>query len=387
MSRKDQIFWGIWAAVILGAGAAYYLFVDGMRSENELLIEKKVQLASRFMRIGKKKRRSYRYDGPDKDFAKKLRTLDGKLKGLYPLTANLGKVPNDNLVRARREEDGKLSAARKAFVAVLTDPKTGRSFKVDTAKDFTPKPPALQRDPTMALFRQWVQHQQEKTDRAFKKAGKGIQVTFREAKLLDPASKGVRWLDDGRVNGYIESAEDRNKVLYRLLLRRKILMAIARSQAVVWRRKPRADGRKDQPVREPRRVGRIIGLRFVDEPGKSSSARPYVANRIELTVSCHLAVVPALLRELESIGSRVIPGKGGLEQERPFAFWVDELRVKRPRNWPETSGSGEINTERLAEYGRYLEWPVTAFISGTVPEFKESLDPEPRDKAKKRKKK
>ncbi len=380
MSKKDQIFWGIWAAVVLGAGAVYYFVVIGMETDNQELLKKKVQLASRLMPLGKTHGEAFKADN---------QSFDAKLKGLYPLTTHLKRIPTNSLVTARVKADANLKKARKEFVRAFTDPKTGRNFVVKPS-DFNPRPPDAVSDPTMALFRQWVQAQQARTDEAFLKAGKGIQVTLREAKLLDPANKNVRWMDDGRVNGYIERAADRKRVLYRLLLREKVLMAIARTRAPVRRRKPRVDGKGETPILEPRKVGRIVSFRFVEQGRgrRKGRALPYSPNRMELTVSCHLAVVPALLRELESIGSRVVPGAGSLEQQRPFAFWADELRIRRPKNWPETGGgSSEINSERLAEYGRYLEWPITAVISGTVPEFNQALDPEPSAKSSKKKKK
>jgi hypothetical protein len=311
------------------------------------------------------------------DKGEETKRFDNLLRGLYPLTApeHLSSIPTQSLINARQKEDALLKRARAGFVSALLHPVSGYSLGVNPQKDFSPPPPPLAQDTTMALFRQWVQNQQRAMDESFLKQAKGIEIDFQKSKLLDPSVKGLRWMKDMRVNGYIESSKDRRRVLYRLLLRREILGAVARTRAEVRRIKPRADRRGEQTVVEPRRIGRVLSLRFLDERGRKRTGPrlPYAPNRIEIKVSCHLGVVSALLRELETIG-----GRNGARQ-RAFAFWADELVIKRPAHWPTVSMAGtEVNSERLAEYGRYLEWPVTALITGTVPEFRQELDPEPR---------
>ncbi len=371
MSKQDQIFWGIWAAVVLGAVAVYYFVVADMRAKNKQLLEAKVNLASRFVPL------------PDSTRAYK-ESYDKELRELYPLARNLKDIPNDNLRAAKVKEDEGLNGARIAFLKKLTDPKTGRNFRFDPQRDFSPSPPPVANDPTMGSFREWVQNEQRSIDEAFAKFGKGIEMEERKSDLLAPANKGVRWELDGRVNGYIDNPQDRARVLYRLLLRRQILMAIARTRAQVSRVKIRPDGKGEEPVLEPRRVGKIIAFEFVDRDLRVPGM-PYKRHRVWLTVSCHLAVVPKLLGELEVIGCRRNPGTGRLEQVRPFAFWAEEVSIKRPGSWPAAAlATKDMNSERLTEYGRYLEWPVKVFISGVVPEFDAALDPAPRAKKSKK---
>jgi hypothetical protein len=353
--------------VVLGAVGFYYFVVADMRTKNADLLKAKVDLAARFLPL----------DGAKRTFKK---PYDDKLRGLYPLTLarHLRDIPNDNLKKARIEEDKGLSAARLAFIRKLTDPKTGRNFRFDAQRDFRPPPPLAIKDPTMGSFREWVQDEEKGIDTAFAMLGKGIEIELRKSDLLAPNNQGVRWELDGRVNGYIEKPKDRPKVLYRLLLRRQILMAIARTKARVSRVKIKPDGLGEEPVLEARRVGKIIAFEFWDQ-NLRVSGMPYKRHRVRLTISCHLAVVPALLGELEAIGCHRDPRTGRLEQKRPFAFWAEEVSIKRPDSWPTVLlGNRDMNSERLTEYGRYLEWPVTVFISGVVPEFEAALDPAPK---------
>jgi hypothetical protein len=93
-----------------------------------------------------------------------------------------------------------------------------------------------------------------------------------------------------------------------------------------------------------------------------------VAHGIEIEVSCHLGVVPALLREFETVGQR--------RKDRPYAFWVEKLVIRRAAGWPGSAEvAGEVKSD--ARNGRYDEWPVVVRIAGAIPEFTDKHDPEP----------
>jgi hypothetical protein len=392
--KKDQIFWIVWAVVVLGAGAFYFFVVSGMRERNKELLQEKRFLAARFVQVkdetarikkmyatkSKEEKKKYaKVKLQEGDTERKLSSVDPILWRLYPLTQNLKLIPNKNFVAEKKNEDAALKAARADFIKRM-----GKYQFAVKPGDFKPPPPDELRDRTMALFREWARDEDLRIDKEFKKKGRGIEYNPQTADLLTPTNRGPRWMDDGRVTGYMEKQSDRHKVLYRLLLRRQILMALARTRADVRRLKLGADRKTEEPAREPRVVDKLISLRFVDQRTMAKGF-PYKPERVELTVSCQVGVLPALLRELEAIGARRNVGSDRLEQIRPFAFWAEEVQIKRPTSWPEgMTGSAEISSERASEYGRYFEWPVTVFISGVVPQFDQNLDPEPKAKGRPR---
>jgi hypothetical protein len=414
--KTDQIFWGIWAVVVLAAGAVYLFVVSPMRDENRKLLREKQFLAARFLPLEETKRiqrvcakskadrarfKLTKVKLQDGD-AEQKRPFDTKLWKLYPLSRNLARIPNRNFVDGKRDEDKALSAARRKFEAKLSK----HNFAVNPKTDFKPVPPPFDKDANMTMerllsstsavregdkarFREWVDKEDKQIDATFQAAAKDCFFKPQTADLLNPNNRGLRWLDDGRVTGFINESGHMAVVLKRLMLRRQILMAVARAKAVVQRLKKINGGARESANPEPRGVERVIRLYFDRRYGAPAPKRvPYKPEKVELTVSCHLAVVPALLRQLEAIGAKRDPGSERLEQVRPFAFWVHEVRIKRPAGWPEATHSvGEVNSELAGSYGRYLEWPVTVFISGVVPEFDPKNDPEPKRKPRKKGKK
>ncbi len=423
--NKDYISWSILGAAVLVGVVVYLVVIGPMRAENRKLIEDKRFLAARFTPVkvedssgekrnltdgikqlasGRKAKRrkmskkdvvklqkkllgipeeTKKEDIPIEDMERvKVQAWDKKLYRLYPLSSNRKKLPSPKLEKAKRAEDKALGAARLDFVKKHF---SARSFRVDPAKDFKPGPPDH-----IGLFREWVKAEDKRIDDAFLAAGKGIEFKLLkdQVKLFTPGRK-LNWLNDGRVTGWIADGRTktpRDKVLKRLVLRRQILMALARARASVRRLKRvgGADGEvKEKEETETRGLDKIVSLVFKEPSSGFGTGRrrkvPYAPNKVELTVSCHLAVVPALLRELEAIGKVRDQKSGELVQQRPFCFWAGNMAVTRVTGWPAAlSGSRDLNSERA--YGRYFEWPVKVVISGVIPEFNQKLDPVPRRK-------
>jgi len=372
--NKDQIFWVVWGVVVLAGVVFYFTVVGPTREENQKVIDKKNKLAARFRPV------TLVVDGKTSDLTKEIirkkpLEVDKEIFHLYPLDRNLRRIPSDRFVKAKKEEDGYLHGARQTFV---DGGFKAYSFLVNPQTDFH-KPPE---EGAIQLFRQWVADEDKRIDKAFREAaGGGIEMT-QSKRSLDTPGAPLTWLDDGAVTGFIEP---RNKVevLRRLVLRRQFLLAVARAKASVPALKRKGEGEEAQDVRVDleRRVERITSLSFSGGKAGRRGKLPYEAHRVRLEVSCHLAVAPALLRELEAIGSNFQLGSGKVDGKRPFTFWADTVYVRRPMGWPSTLGaSGEVHSGNLGSnrYGRYLEWPVTVLISGVVPAFRPNeLDPAP----------
>ena len=424
---KGVIFWVVWVAVVAGAGVAYFTLVHPKVGENQTKLEHRDLLAARLTELKKTTSGLEEPSAKIRSIAGKLARneklsaveekekpqlfpenlvpgeVDARICYLYPLHNNLRNIPNASFVDAKKKEDEDLLAERERFVKRFGT----MQFAVDTAlapktnKDFDPAPPA---DPD--IFRQWVMGkdgQDRKIDQLFEeKAGKGgIKVC--ESRIGAPGTS-CDWLDDGRCSGYIDD-RSREQVLKRLVLRKLILMAVARAEAPVntlVKEKYDKDKKKldQQWDRVNRRVQMVEVLTFlegdlqVSDPGKGFQAArnsrfgmaslqppakekiPYRPNGFSLRVKCHLAVVPALLRELETIGQ---PDKSDPEKEvRPFTCWVERLLVERPTGRPDWRQEDPVPRDLPVDGGhRYLEWPVSVDILAVVPKFEEKEDPAP----------
>jgi hypothetical protein len=413
--NKGVIFWIIWVAVVAVAGAFYFAAVKPKLDENQTKIEHRDLLAARLTELDK--------TGKIKTLAPKLATRDKfspedkklfpenlvpteddqRIAYLYPLLKNRAEIPNERKAKYKKEEDEKLVAERKRFVGEFG----GMQFalnafldgerKIKTARDFDPDPPA---DPD--LFRQWVmgrEGQDHKIDEAFEKAmgGKGT-IKLCESRMGLPGGS-CDWLEDGRCSGYIEEKKEvREQVLKRLVLRRVILNAVARAQAQVITLQDESYDEKtnklvQQKKPETRRVQSVESLVFLDGDSRvNDSAKgfqaarntrfsmgalpqlarepvPYRPNGYNLRVKGHLAVVPALMRELERISEA---------ESRPFACWVERVLIERPAGKPDWKADDPVPQEIPIDGGtRYHEWPVSVDLLVVVPEFDEKMDPLP----------
>jgi hypothetical protein len=332
--------------------------------------------------------------------------VDERISYLYPLYKNSKIIPNERWAKEKAKEDENLLAERKRFVEEFSRAQFALNTVLDserrikTGKDFDPDPPE---DPD--IFRQWVmgrEGQDHKIDEAFEKAmdAKGC-IKLCESRMGLPGGT-CDWLEDGRCSGYIEK-KDREQVLRRLVLRRVILSAVARAQAPVVTLKDEKYDEKTNRLYEQqinkseiRRVQMVDGLVFLDgdskvtDPAKGFQAArnarfsmgalpqlgkepvPYRPSGFSLRVKCHLAVVPALMREIERIGE---------VENRPFACWVERVLIERPAGKPDWKADEAAPQEVPADGGnRYHEWPVNVDLLVVVPEFDEKADPLPESK-------
>jgi hypothetical protein len=379
--KKDHIFWIVWGVVVLGAGAFHVFSVSPLREKNATLNKEKTYLASRFIGLEETRRLQWLCASPAERKAMKLpkatdedakykRDFDPKLWRKYALGTNIRSVPNPTLLRDVKALDAKLREVRAAFARERL---AEYSFAVKEDSDFGPrgKPPG-----NPLNFKYWVRDEDNATDGAFQAAAGEVKLELQEAQLIDP-TESLRWMSDGRVTGIIPEVQNpdgtssvqpaaRKRILRRLVLRRELLLALTRVHADVERCIPITDrtgqltGERRETVN--RGIDRIASLTFLPPPGGRRGV-PYVEHRIDLTVECHLAVLPALMEELESIGT---------ERKRPFTFWVEKCVIRRASGWPISAGG--TGPEK---HGRSDEWPVSAYVSGIVPEFNEKLDREP----------
>jgi hypothetical protein len=414
--NKDRIFWGVWGAVVLGAGAWYVFVVSPLRADNAGIQEEKLALAVRFVLPdsmvsdegvdpkAKKDPRVGKREQVKRLIGSKAQPADKLIADLYPLadSSNLRNIPSEEFVKVAADRVELLRETRSGMAEVLRE----ASLEADDTARIFPEEGKIPVDPR--LGRESIRRIDLQTDRMLVEAAPEMEVSFRESKAPlrdDP----LQWLDDGRVSGYVKDSgvldpEEMWKVLRRLALRRAVLMAVARARAQV----PAiaAMGRGDVPVLQVRTVEKLVSLNFIDDPAEDAAVRallgemekerekksgqdgagagrskagtffpktdprPFLAHRFDLKVSCHPSVVPVLLQEL---GSMRQPGKA-----RPLAFWATRVSVARPAGWPDLlAARAEVSAERLKNFGRYFEWPVTVHISGVVPEFNKRLDPEP----------
>ncbi len=388
--NRDQIFWVVWGVVVAAAGGFYVFKVRTMQADNEKLLKEKRYLAARFMdglketkwiqREAAPKSEQNRYGKGDPEAAEFKRDYDKKLYKLYPLAnaKNIRNVPNPT----RKKDIQKLDQDLKAVAVGLSKELLAKyNFKVNPQTDFGVDDVPPEAD-NPRRFREWVGRQNTKTDAMVLEIGKGISFDLK-TQDRELAKQGYRlaWLSDGSVTGWIPDeitdgrqtvrAADHQMVLRRLVLRRELLMALCQVSADVPRRiaiKDRTGKFVKEEVRvENRRIDRILRIAFSTGKKSRKDRKPYLPHGVELEVSCHLALVPALLRELETIGSK---------RGRPFTFWVDRCVIRRASGWPlAAAGSGDLNPD--TKYGRENEWPVVVLVAGVVPEFDVSLDPQP----------
>jgi hypothetical protein len=377
--------------VIAAAGGFYVFKVREMQTENEKLLKEKRYLAARFMdgldetkwiqRATAPKKEQKLYGKGNPEAAEFKRDYDKKLYKLYPLAnpKNIRNVPNPT----RKKDIQKLDEDLKAAAVSLSKELLAKyNFKVNPKTDFGVNdiPPGANNP---RRFREWVGRQNAKTDAMLMEIGKGISFDLKaDERELSRQGYRLAWLSDGSVTGWIPDETkpggiqvvrpaDHKMVLRRLVLRRELLMALCQVSADVPRRIALKDrnGRfvKEEVRVENRRIDRILRIGFSTGKKSRKPRKPYLPHGVQLEVGCHLALVPALLRELETIG-----GKRG----RPFTFWVERCVIRRASGWPlAAAGSGDLNPD--VKYGRENEWPVVVLVDGVVPEFDVELDPQP----------
>jgi hypothetical protein len=415
--KKGQIFWIAWAAVVAAIGAFYFFVVYPKSSENSALYATQGGLAARFLpgeALTKDIIKEAEAVAAGKRPPGKVTLLaeDKLLWGIYPLSNNLKKIPNEFTAKAKRDEDKALVEERGRFVERFKD----YQFSVDLTlapgknRDFPEKAPPGDVD----LFMDWVTRddgQDARTDKEFLKiiAEREKDGEKKSAPVIifqkSRAGGQPEWLEDGRFSGTVtrdEFPKVRPEILKRLVLRRLVLTALAQAEARVATLQMNPEGVKKgsvAPQWKPvvRRVQFIEKISFLDAKRFVQERRarlggsvavpkevplPYRATGVELRVKCHAAVVPALLKKLEEIGA---------DHNRPFAFWVERLAVQRAPGKPdwepkESKADGEAKGEAKSalpdplpvDFGyRYGEWPVSVDILGVIPEFDETLDPLP----------
>ena len=425
--KKGQVFWVVWAAVVAAAGVFYFLVVYPKSTENSNLYKEQSALAARFLSTE---------DALTKDIVKEAEAKatgkrspgkaalllkdgeDGLLWRIYPLSTNLKKIPNEFTAKAKQEEDKALVDERGRFVERFKD----YQFAVDQTlstqgknQDFLPAPPA-----DVDLFMDWVtggDGQDARIDKEFTKLIEEREKSKDKEEKKPPlpiifqkSQPGgtCQWLDDGRFSGTVtgkEFATVRPEILKRLVLRRLVLMALAKAEARVSTLKgepsdleEHAAALKDEAKAakafrwepETRRVQFIEKITFLDAkqftqerkgrlsgaaPSPKEDPQPFRTTGVELRVKCHPAVIPALLKKLEDMGT---------DNHRPMAFWVERLSVQRAPGKPDwaakSRGEAKVSLPDPLppDFGyRYVEWPVTVEILGVIPEFDETLDPLP----------
>jgi len=430
---KGVIFWLVWVAVVGAAGAAYFGLVHAKLGENQTKLDHRDLLAARLAQLNKTTSGLEEPSTKIRSIAGKLARgeklsaveekekpllfpanlvpgdVDARIGYLYPLHNNRTLIPNASFVEGKKKEEADLIAERERFAKRFGEMQFAADMALapKTNKDFDPAPPA---DPD--LFRQWVMGkdgQDRKIDLMFEElAGKGC-IKACESRM-GASGTACDWLDDGRCSGYIDD-RSRDLVLKRLVLRRLILMAVARAEAPVntllqknekyEEKYDKAKKKLDQQwVVVNRRVQMVENLTFlegdpsVNDPNRGFLAAknsrfgmaslqpptrekvPYRPNGFSLRVKCHLAVVPALIRELETIGQ---PDKAHPDKEvRPFTCWVERLQVERPMGKPDWRQEDPVPRDVGADGGhRYQEWPLNVDIVAVVPKFDEKDDPAP----------
>ena len=356
---KDRIFWIGWAVVVIAGAVFYFAAVSSKKAASAAVIEKKNKLAARFVPLKDKNNEDIKWKGGEGLPADKV------INHLYPLQNNRTKIPNEQFVEARKEEDKALKAERTSFVKDMERGFTATChFNFDDQKDFHAPPEA-----NLRRFREWVKDEDLDVDKAFLEASGGRIVfkTFEESVNLVSETTRLRWLGDGRITGGIQDT-DRDKVKYRLSLRRRLLLALARTQADVYLRS--VDARTGDVKKElvKRGIDEVLALNLDVRAVKDPRA-PFARNRVEIEVLCHPGVVAAMLRELESIGTA---------ENRPFTFWAETVHMERPSGWP-TVGDWTVKPGSKGKYGFHGEWPVKVTVMGIVPQFDpDKLDKEPK---------
>ena len=389
---KNQVFWVLWIVVMAAVGGAYYFLVLPKTTDFRALADKQKQMAARMWKKKEKtefkpitdkivaaaRNKPWGKKPPAGEGAEKLMPwTDALIWSYYPLDQNLGDIPGkgagapegrmakDRAVQERRKL---LGEEREVFVKELF---ANQNFMA-SVKEFTPPPP----DHRDSFCVEWLMDpksgQDAKIDQEFEELMGG-----RKCLMIYPATPvpggSPQWLPDGRCSGYVNEA-DRPLVYRRLVLRRLILRAVARANAAALVPKGETYSVPDE---KPRRVEGVTEIKWLSHAEYISLREgrfvsnaitapvkeplPYQITGVELRVVCHLAVVPALLGELESIGQ---------VEKRPFTFWAEGMSIERVRGKPDWKPK-EKRAENLApDFGdRYLEWPVEVLIRGVVPQF------------------
>jgi hypothetical protein len=371
--NRDHVFWAVFGVFVLGCFIAWSVFVRGLNDENSKILRRRDCLLSRLTPVnslgtGKSKQKFIPAVG--NTLKNDVKKFDNTLKRLYPLSGakNLNRLESDKKLAYRKKEAVRLAKEHER----LADLMKAKSFSVQVddqgkSKDFLEVVPRNMKPP---LFRTWVGRTDEQTDKMISKLSEGTEFLCLSSsvQLLDE-NVALGWLKDGRVNGWIPDSggtiiqeKSRELVLRRLVLRRLLLRAVMRTEAQgIPKRIP--DGAGEKVVSHPRRVGRLLLLSFAKlDAIKTRGGLPYRYEEVLFKISCHLATVPALLKSLETIGE----AEGG----RPFTLWIKDLQISRPSGWPGVNSiRGDVNTTRAKDYGRYMEWPVTAEFKAIIPLF------------------